>query len=205
MFLAVDCIDELAEAIHHARSGFNCLAWNLRSKEVHKAVMIRLCIALYMKYSKNEPGCVLYEFRRMKNKHFDSSAELSEETAKYIDVVNLYVDARDAQERERLWKLRIENENAQVEALKEKMACNLQTAKKNLKNAENLEKMSEECLKEANNLSKASQSLVTTTPTRSNYLHCLCRCRGWDHCTYGGGTIGTSCNSHCQCSCSTRY
>jgi len=82
MLLAVDCIDELSEATYHARSGFNCLAWNLRRKEVHKSVMFRVCIALYMKYSKNEPGCVLYEFRRMKNRILDTSAEHSEEADK---------------------------------------------------------------------------------------------------------------------------
>jgi len=51
------------------------------------------------------------------------------------------------------------NENAHVEALKEKMVCNLHIAKENLENAEKLEKMSEECLKEAKIFRKRTKAL----------------------------------------------
>lgn len=207
-WLAVECIDELSSnddeststttttlaTTSMVRAATSSTFW--MSQEGKYRQRLQRCIHIYTKYSKNEPGCLLYDMTIMQENndkdHPDDdddqssaatptvmipySPEFWQQKKEYINAVNRYLQSREDQAHQK----KIKETQDQVDEIKNQMIMVMTTVTlQNMAQSKHLQEHSEELLKQAMVFRKSAAKLRKTT--ESNY-----------HSTLGLAMVGTT-------------
>ncbi len=152
-WLAVECIDELSATTSTSYEAMFDKVWHTQEDRDRKR--LQQCIHLLVKYSHDEPGCVLYDMRIMADEEEEEkkdndivvpySLEHLQRKKEYMQVVDQYLENRE----EQIIDTKVHDALDQVEDIKNQMLATVVMTQSNMIHAIKLKEDADELLKQA--------------------------------------------------------